>query len=217
MLRRDGWAGRLTSRRTATRRSTAPTSCSSSCASAVNRRAWSTRRCPRVRHDRPGDDRARRLRQGAAHRARGAGDRRGGGAPVGRRAPGSSISPTRSASSRGRCSTRAIGRIGLCNVAIGFQRRFAQKLRASRRSDVELEHVGLNHLRGIAAVVVEGRRSAAGDAGVGSPRIAPRWSACRSTQCARFGAVPVLLPALLLLDRRGAAPSSATATSEPRR
>ena len=35
--------------------------------------------------------------------------------------------------------------IGLCNVAIGLQRRFAEKFEVSP-DDVQLEHVGLNHL-----------------------------------------------------------------------
>src|SRR5207245_7706857 len=35
--------------------------------------------------------------------------------------------------------------IGLCNVAIGFQRRFAEVLGVSPEA-VDLDHVGLNHL-----------------------------------------------------------------------
>ena len=46
--------------------------------------------------------------------------------------------------------------IGLCNVAIGFQRGFAGALRASRPSAVRLDHVGLNHLSWIRAVWVDG-------------------------------------------------------------
>ena len=45
--------------------------------------------------------------------------------------------------------------IGLCNVAIGFQRRFASLL-AVRPEEVTLEHVGLNHLSWIRAVRVNG-------------------------------------------------------------
>jgi 6-phospho-beta-glucosidase len=45
--------------------------------------------------------------------------------------------------------------IGLCNVAIGFQRRFASRFSVSPEH-VELEHVGLNHLSWIRAVNVDG-------------------------------------------------------------
>ena len=46
--------------------------------------------------------------------------------------------------------------IGLCNVAIGFQRRFAARLGVSP-DRVALEHVGLNHLTWERAVRVDGR------------------------------------------------------------
>src|SRR5438552_5914775 len=45
--------------------------------------------------------------------------------------------------------------IGLCNVAIGFQRRFAASFGVEPEC-VELEHVGLNHLSWIRAVRVDG-------------------------------------------------------------
>ena len=45
--------------------------------------------------------------------------------------------------------------IGLCNVAIGFQRRFARQLGVDPER-VELEQVGLNHLTWIRAVRVDG-------------------------------------------------------------
>jgi 6-phospho-beta-glucosidase len=45
--------------------------------------------------------------------------------------------------------------LGLCNVAIGFQRRFAQRFGVAPER-VELEHVGLNHLSWIRAVRVDG-------------------------------------------------------------
>ncbi len=45
--------------------------------------------------------------------------------------------------------------IGLCNVAIGFQRRFAEMLDVDPDS-VRLEHVGLNHLSWVRAVHVGG-------------------------------------------------------------
>jgi 6-phospho-beta-glucosidase len=45
--------------------------------------------------------------------------------------------------------------IGLCNVAIGFQRRFAEMLGVEPER-VELDHVGLNHLTWERAAVVDG-------------------------------------------------------------
>jgi 6-phospho-beta-glucosidase len=45
--------------------------------------------------------------------------------------------------------------IGLCNVAIGFQRRFAEVLGVSPEA-VDLDHVGLNHLTWERAAVVDG-------------------------------------------------------------
>jgi 6-phospho-beta-glucosidase len=46
--------------------------------------------------------------------------------------------------------------VGLCNVAIGFQRRLAARLGVDP-GRVQLEHVGLNHLTWTRAVVVDGR------------------------------------------------------------
>jgi 6-phospho-beta-glucosidase len=46
--------------------------------------------------------------------------------------------------------------VGLCNVAIGFQRRFANLLDVDFRS-VRLDHVGLNHLTWERGVTVDGR------------------------------------------------------------
>jgi 6-phospho-beta-glucosidase len=45
--------------------------------------------------------------------------------------------------------------IGLCNVAIGFQRRFATRFGVDP-SRIELEHVGLNHLSWLRAIRVDG-------------------------------------------------------------
>src|SRR5690349_19514693 len=45
--------------------------------------------------------------------------------------------------------------VGLCNVAIGFQRRFAEMLGVAPDA-VHLDHVGLNHLSWERAVTVEG-------------------------------------------------------------
>ena len=46
--------------------------------------------------------------------------------------------------------------VGLCNVAIGFQRRFAKLLDVDFRT-VQLDHVGLNHLTWERGVTVDGR------------------------------------------------------------
>jgi 6-phospho-beta-glucosidase len=45
--------------------------------------------------------------------------------------------------------------VGLCNVAIGFQRRFAERF-AVPPSHVEISQVGLNHLTWIRAIIVDG-------------------------------------------------------------
>jgi 6-phospho-beta-glucosidase len=45
--------------------------------------------------------------------------------------------------------------LGLCNVAIGFQRRFAEDLGVAPEQ-VLLDHIGLNHLSWITAVMVDG-------------------------------------------------------------
>lgn len=50
---------------------------------------------------------------------------------------------------------RDVRAIGLCNVAIGFQRRFAERFGVDPER-VELEHVGLNHLSWVRAVMVDG-------------------------------------------------------------
>jgi len=45
--------------------------------------------------------------------------------------------------------------VGLCNVAIGYQRLFAKKL-GVRPEDVSLDHVGLNHLTWVRGATVDG-------------------------------------------------------------
>ena len=70
-------------------------------------------------------------------------------------APGSSTSRTRSGSSPGRSLDAGHRAIGLCNVAIGFQRRLAARFGVAP-DRVELEHVGLNHLTWNRAIRVDG-------------------------------------------------------------
>ena len=156
---------------------------------------------PRVRHHRPGDDRRRAASPRRCERCRWCSIWRSRSRSGRRRTPGSSTSPTRSASSPARCSTRATGAIGLCNVAIGFQRRFAERS-ASRRSRCELDHVGPEPpARG-----ARRRASTAIDRlpellDVDGDELGDR-SACRREIVRAARARAVLLPALLLLRRQ---------------
>ena len=68
---------------------------------------------------------------------------------------GSSTSRIRSASSRARCSTTSHRAIGLCNVAIGFQRRWARWL-GVEPTRVVVDQVGLNHLTWVRRVLLDG-------------------------------------------------------------
>ncbi|MFF8785554.1 6-phospho-beta-glucosidase [Streptomyces sp. NPDC015125] len=80
--------------------------------------------------------------------------------------------------------------VGLCNVAIGFQRRFAALLGVSP-GEVELEHVGLNHLTWERAVRVAGED------------VLPRLLADHGDALAEGLRMP-----RALLDRLGVVPSS---------
>ncbi len=84
--------------------------------------------------------------------------------------------------------------VGLCNVAIGFQRRFADYL-GVEPDRVQLDHVGLNHLTWERAARVDGvdrlpeilaatrRRPGGGHRAAGEPADA-RSASCRRTTCA---------------------------------
>ena len=102
--------------------------------------------------------------------------------------------------------------IGLCNVAIGFQRG-SRRGSGSSPEEVELEQVGLNHLTWIRAVRVDGvdRLPELLDA---DGERSPRTSSCRSSACGRW-ADPVLLPPLL--RRRGDGPGRARRRADPGR
>ena len=106
--------------------------------------------------------------------------------------------------------------VGLCNVAIGFQRRW-RRCSASRPSGSLVDQVGLNHLTWVRAVRLDGAdvlpellarpRRRARRAGGGLPRRAARRARRRA----------LVLPALLLRPRRvlaeqlaGATPRAAT-------
>ena len=92
--------------------------------------------------------------------------------------------------------------IGLCNVAIGFQRRFA-RLFGVEPSAVLVDQVGLNHLTWIRAVRIDGRDVL--PELLAEPRrrarSGPRAAAAAARRARRD---PLLLPSLLLRARRRA-------------
>ena len=159
------WPGRLVLHAaTATRPSTAPTSCSSSSASAARPRGSCDETLPpRFGADRPGDHRRRRVREGAADGAGGPGDRRATAARAAR--PDAWIVDFTNPVGIVTQALLDAGHraIGLCNVAIGFQRRLARtfgvdaragRARARRAQPPVVER----------AVRVDGRRPPAGAA-----------------------------------------------------
>ena len=168
----------------------------------------------RLRVHRAGDDGRRRLREGAAHRAGRARDRRP--RPRARRARtrGSSTSRTRSASSPARCSTTGHRAIGLCNVAIGLQRWAARLLGvdarpgARRPGRAQPPHVGARAARRRRATCSRGSSPSA------APRSPPHVG-LRAALARRARRDPLLLPPLLLLPRRGR--SSELRHAEPAR
>ena len=110
----------------------------------------------RVRLHRPGDHRGRRVRQGAADRAGRARSSPNGSAP--RASPDAWIIDFTNPVG---IVTRALldaghRAVGLCNVAIGFQRDLRRACSASTPERVVLEHVGLNHLTWERAVLLDG-------------------------------------------------------------
>ena len=155
-----------------------------------------------VRLRRAGDHRRRRAGQGAAHRAGRARHRRAGRASAPRRTPGSSTSPTRSASSPGRCSRPATARsgcatsrsassagsprmLGVDPVAVVARPRRPQPPHLGARASPWTASDVLPELLGRARRRARRRR---------------RPAAGRSLRT--LGVVPVLLPALLLRARR---------------
>ena len=79
--------------------------------------------------------------------------------------------------------------IGLCNVAIGLQRRLAAHFGVTPER-VELEHVGLNHLSWERAVRVDGVDRLPGAARARGRLARRRRWACPSSSCATCGAIP---------------------------
>ena len=157
----------------------------------------------RVRLHRPGDDRRGRLREGDAHGARRARDRRARRASSRPTAPGSSTSRTRSGSSRGRCSTRATARSASATSRSASSAR-SRGCSASSRERVVVDQVGLNHLTWVRAVRVDGDDVLPELIARPRRRAGRRHRACRARLLDELGARPVLLPALLLCARRGA-------------
>ena len=89
--------------------------------------------------------------------------------------------------------------IGLCNIPIGFQRTFADRL-GVEPEQVALEHVGLNHLWWERAVMVDGEDRLPGLIDVFADRWARR-SARPATSCGR-SARSLVLPAVFRLPPR---------------
>ena len=149
-----------------------------------------------MRLHRPGDDRRRRVREGDADGPGGARDRRAGAASW-RRPDAWIVDFTNPVGIVTRALLDAGHRaVGLCNVAISFQRAFAAAPGRPRPTGVVVDQVGLNHLTWVRAVWLDGRRRAArscstahGEAdrrGHRAPAGAPRASSAPSppTTCA---------------------------------
>ena len=97
--------------------------------------------------------------------------------------------------------------IGLCNVAIGLQRRIAAALDVAP-DRVELEHVGLNHLTWERAVRVDGTDRLGDLLDVDGERWAEHLELPLDAD-AHAADLAVVLPALLLPARRGAGRAAA--------
>ena len=93
--------------------------------------------------------------------------------------------------------------IGLCNVAIGFQRRWARWL-GVEPSRVVVDQVGLNHLTWVRRVLLDGGDVLPALLAEHGDEIAAELELPRRL-LDELGVVPVLLPPLLLRARRGAA------------
>ena len=164
-----------------------------------------------VRLRRPGDDRGGRAGQGAAHRSGRARHRRArSGRPA--RTPGSSTSPTRSASSPGRCCRPGTGR-SACATWPSASSAGSPALLAVAPERVGLDHVGLNHLtweRGRAAWTAW---TCCRSCSPSTAARSPRRSSCPRPCCERLGVGAVVLPALLLRPRRGRPRAAAQAVA----
>ena len=130
------------------------------------------------------------------------------------RTPGSSTSPTRSASSRGPCCRRVTGR-SACATSPSASSAASPDCSTSAPDAVQLDHVGLNHLTWERAARGVGRPSTVLPellAASTATQIAERHRAARAAAApARRRAV--VLPALLLRPRRGGARAADRAES----
>ena len=106
-----------------------------------------------------------------------------------RPAPGWSTSPTPSGLVTQALLDHGHRAIGLCNVPIGFQREFAERLGVAPER-VQLDHVGLNHLSLGAQGAGRRRRPPARAARASTPTSSPPRSSCRSRSSALQRAVP---------------------------
>ena len=143
----------------------------------------------RVRLHRPGDDRRRRARQGAAHGPRRARHRRARARAWRRTAPGSSTSRTRSGSSPARCSTPATARSACATSRSASSARWRALLGVAPER-VVVDQVGLNHLTWVRRRARRRRRRAAGAARRARRRARRRASRCRARLLEELGAIP---------------------------
>ena len=166
-----------------------------------------------VRLRRPGDHRRGRAGQGAAHRAGRAGHRRAG--PRARNPDAWIVDFTNPVGIVTRALLQAGHRaVGLCNVAIGFQRRFAALLGVDARAGRASTTSGLNHLTWERAVLRRTARTCCREllAEHGDEH-RRRTSSCPRALLRPARRRPVVLPALLLRPRRGGRASSGPSPS----
>ena len=105
--------------------------------------------------------------------------------------------------------------VGLCNVAITFQRLFARLLGVEPERIV-VDQVGLNHLTWVRAVRVDGDGRAARAARGPRRGARRRRSELPRRLLRRARRDPLLLPALLLRDTTRCSPSSSAGVRAPR-
>ena len=141
-----------------------------------------------VRLRRPGDHRRRRSRQGAADGA-GRPRHRRAGADGRTRTPGSSTSPTRSASSPGPCSRPVTGRSG-CATSRSASSAASPDCLGVEPERVQLDHVGLNHLTWERAVRVDGVDRLPELLAAHVDDLAERHRAAGRACCTQLGVVP---------------------------
>ena len=170
--------------------------CSSSCASAARTRGTPTRpgrtRCDCIGQETTGPGGLAKALRTVPVVLRIADD---GARAREARTPGSSTSPTRSASSRAPCSQAGHRAVGLCNVAIGFQRRFAAMLGVDRRRggarprrpqppDVGAQRLGRRGATILPDLLARPARRPRRRRARSPPRCSRSSASCRRTTCA---------------------------------